>query len=200
MFQKCIVTLAALTLMVLGVGFLVAQPKGTKGPDREPDKLAIDKLIKANIQAFNDRDAAAIAANWTDEGEYIRNDGDPVRGRADIQKGYAEFFKTLKGKPTVEVQTDNLRFTSADTAVSEVTLRLKNEQGQVIASSWRNTLLVREDGQWQVALVQEWDRDNYLDDSLKDLEWLIGTWRMDTKERDVTTTYERPSVSTACAR
>jgi uncharacterized protein (TIGR02246 family) len=190
MFQKCIVTVTALTLMVLGVSFLVAQPKGTKGPDREPDKLAIDKLIKANIQAFNDRDAAAIAANWTDEGEYIRNDGDPVRGRADIQKGYAEFFKTLKGKPTVEVQTDNLRFTSADTAVSEVTLRLKNEQGQVIASSWRNTLLVRENGQWKVALVQEWDRDNSLDDTLKDLEWLIGTWRMDTKDRDVTTTYE----------
>jgi uncharacterized protein (TIGR02246 family) len=190
MFQKCIVTVTALTLMVLGVSFLVAQPKGTKGPDREPDKLAIDKLIKANIQAFNDRDAAAIAANWTDEGEYIRNDGDPVRGRADIQKGYAEFFKTLKGKPTVEVQTDNLRFPSADTAVSEVTLRLKNEQGQVIASSWRNTLLVRENGQWKVALVQEWDRDNSLDDTLKDLEWLIGTWRMDTKDRDVTTTYE----------
>jgi hypothetical protein len=41
-----------------------------------------------------------------------------------------------------------------------------------------------------VALVQEWDRDNSLDDSLKDLEWLIGTWRMDTKDRDVTSTYE----------
>jgi uncharacterized protein (TIGR02246 family) len=190
MFQKCMVAVTALTLVVVGVGFLVAQPKGTKGADREADKQAVEKLIKANIEAFNNRDAAAIAAHWTDEGEYIRNDGDPVRGRADIQKGYAEFFKTLKGKSTVEVQTDNLRFPSADSAVSEVTLRLKNEQGQVIASSWRNTLLVRENGQWKVALVQEWDRDNSLDDTLKDLEWLIGTWRMDTKDRDVTTTYE----------
>src|SRR5690349_3459530 len=116
MFQKCIVTLTALTLVFLGVGFMAAQPKAIKAPDREADKLAIDELIKGNIQAFNNRDAAAIAANWTDEGEYIRNDGEPVRGRADIQKGYAEFFKTLKGKTTVEVQTDNLRFPSADTA------------------------------------------------------------------------------------
>ena len=190
MFQKCIVTVTALTLVVLGVGYMAAQPKAAKAPDREADKAAIDALIKASIQAFNNRDATAIAANWTDEGEYIRNDGEPVRGRADVQKGYAEFFKTLKGKTTVEVQTDNLRFPSAHSAVSEVTLREKNDQGQVIASSWRNTLLVREDGQWKVALVQEWDRDNALDDSLKDLEWLIGTWRMDTKERDVTTTYE----------
>ena len=190
MFQKCIVTVTALTLVVLGVGYMAAQPKATKAADREADKQAIDTLIKANIQAFNNRDAAAIAANWTDEGEYIRNDGDAVCGRADIQKGYAAFFKTLKGKTTVEVQSDNLRFPSANSAVSEVTLRLKNEEGQLIGSSWRNTLLVREDGQWKVALVQEWDRDNSLDDSLKDLEWLIGTWHMDTKDRDVTTTYE----------
>src|SRR5262249_44555251 len=185
-----ILLVAGLALLILGVGIMTAQDKKDKGPDRAADKQAIDKLVKENIQAFNNRDAAAIAANWTAEGEYIRNDGEPIHGRAEIQKGYAEFFKTLKGKPTVEVQTDGLRFTSADTAVSEVTLRLKNEQGDVIASSWRNTLLVREDGQWKVALVQEWDRDNSLDDSLKDLEWLIGTWRMDTKDREVTTTYE----------
>ena len=60
----------------------------------------------------------------------------------------------------------------------------------MIASSWRNTMLVREGGQWKVAIVQEWDRDNGLDVSLKELEWLIGTWHVATKEREVTTTYE----------
>ena len=190
MSKKCIVLITALTLVFLGVNYLTVQGKPAGGPNREADKQAIDKLIKEQIQAFNNRDAAAIAANWTTDAEYIRNDGDPVRGRDAIQKGYAEFFKTLKGKPTLEVQADNLRFPSADTAVSEVTLRLKNEQGDLIGSSWRNTLVVREDGKWKVAMVQEWDRDNSLDDSLKDLEWLIGTWRMDTKGQDVTTTYE----------
>jgi uncharacterized protein (TIGR02246 family) len=189
MFRKCIATVTALALVSLGISFMSAQTKSAK-PDREADKAAIDKLIKASIQAFNSRDAAALAANWTEEGEYTLNDGEAVHGRAAIQKGYEEFFKTLKGKPNVEVQTDNLRFTSADTALSEVTLRLKNEQGDVIATSWRNTLVVREDGQWKVALVQEWDRDPALDDSLKDLEWLIGTWHMDGKDREVTTTYE----------
>jgi uncharacterized protein (TIGR02246 family) len=161
-----------------------------EGPDREADKAALEKLIKSNIEAFNNHDAAAVAANWTDEGEYVRNDGERIRGRENIQKGYAQFFKTLKGKPTVEVQLDNLRFPSADSAVSEVTLRLKNEKGELLGSSWRNTMLVREGGQWKVALVQEWDRDTSLDDNLKDLAWLVGTWRMDAKDRDVTTTYE----------
>jgi uncharacterized protein (TIGR02246 family) len=190
MSKKCIVPVTALTLAFLGVNFMTAQGKAPRDPDRAADKQAIDKLIQEQIQAFNNRDAAAVAANWTTDAEYLRNDGDPVRGREAIQKGYAEFFKTLKGKPRAEVQVDNLRFPSADTAVSEVTLRLRNEQGDVIGSSWRNTLLVREDGKWRVAMVQEWDRDNSMDDSLKDLEWLIGTWRMDTKDRDATTTYE----------
>src|SRR5262245_18305248 len=178
MFQKCIAILAALTLGFLGVSFLTAQGTTSKAPNREADKAAIDKLIKESTQAFNNRDAAAVAANWTAEGEYIRNDGEPIRGRAEVQKGYAEFFKTLKGKPKLEIQTDGLRFTSADTAVLEVTLRLKNEEGELIASSWRNTLLVREGGQWKIAITQEWDRDEGLDVSLNELEWLIGTWHV----------------------
>jgi uncharacterized protein (TIGR02246 family) len=190
MFQKGIVVLTAFTLVFLGFSFMTAKEQPTKGPDREADKVAIDRLIKGYVQAFNNRDAAAVAANWTAEGEYVRNNGELVHGRADIQKGYADFFKTLKGKLALDVQPDSLRFTSADSAVSQVTLRLKNDQGELVGSSWRSTTLVREGGQWKVAVVQEWDRNNSFDDSLKDLEWLIGTWRMADKDRDVTTTYE----------
>ena len=107
-----------------------------------------------------------IAANWSRRRRiHFETTAETVRGRADIQKGYAEFFfKTLKGKSTLEVQTDSLRFTSADSGLSLVTLRLKNEQGELIGSIWRNTMFVREGGQWKVAVVQEWDRDISLDD------------------------------------
>lgn len=135
MFQKAVVLVTALTLLFVGVSLMTAQDRATKSPDREADKQAIDKVIKESIQAFNNRDANAMAAHWTSEGEYILNDGTPIRGQANIQKGYVEFFKTLKGKPKVEVQMDNLRFTSNDTAVSEVTLRLKNDQGELLGSS-----------------------------------------------------------------
>lgn len=191
MYQKGIGLLTGLALLVLGVGFMAAQVKTAKDkdPKREADKLAIDKLTKQMVQAFDKRDAAAIAAQWTADGEFMRNDGDPIRGRAAVQKAYEDYFKTLKGKATLEAQTDSLRFPSMDTAVGEVTLRLKNEEGEVIASSWRNTLLVRENGQWKVAIVREWDRDLGEDATLKELEWLIGTWKASNKEREVTTTY-----------
>lgn len=188
--MRSILIAAGLAAAVLGVGFMAAQEKKDKGPDREADKAAIEKLGADLAQAFDKRDAAALAANYTLEGEYLRNDGELIRGRAEIEKGYAEYFKTLKGKTKMEVQVDSLRFTSADTAAAEATLRLKNEAGEVIASSWRDTLLVREGGHWKVTSVHEWDRDEAMDVSLKELEWLIGTWTVTTKEKQVTTTYE----------
>jgi len=193
MHRKSILLFTGLALLVLGVGFMTAQDKGDKSakdPKREADKLAIDKLTKELIQAFDKRDAAAIAEHYTAEGEFIRNDGEAIRGRAEIQKAYAEYFKTLTGKSKLEVQSDNLRFPSADTAVAEVTLRLKNDEGEVIASSWRNALLVREGGQWKIAIVREWDRDTDQDVTLKELAWLIGTWQASNKDREVTTIYE----------
>lgn len=194
MYRRSTLLVTGLALLVLGVGFMTAQDKTAKDPVKDPkreaDKLAIEKLSKEMIQAYDKRDAAAIAEHWTAEGEFIPNDGEPLRGRAEVQKAYAEFFKTLKGKPKLEIQSDDLRFLSPDTAVAEVTLRLKNDEGEVVASSWRNTLLVREGGQWKIAMVREWDRDVSTDTSLKELEWLIGTWQASSKEREVTTTYE----------
>jgi uncharacterized protein (TIGR02246 family) len=189
MHWKSIVLYTLLALVVLGGGLTTAQDKTAKGPKREPDRLAIDKLTKDMIQAFDKRDAAAIAANWTEEGEFIRNDGEPVRGRAEIQKGYAEFFNTLKGKPKLEIQSDAVRFPSADTALAEFTLRLKKE-GETVASGRQETVLVREGGRWKVARVREWDRHVGLDVSLQELQWLIGTWQAVTKDRKATITYE----------
>jgi uncharacterized protein (TIGR02246 family) len=176
-------------LVVLGGAFTTAQDNTAKDPNREADRLAIDKLNKRMIRAFDQRDAAALAANWTEDGEFIHNDGEPVRGRAEIQKGYAEFFKTLKGRPKVEIQSEVLRFLSADTAVGEATLRLKNEDGKTVASGRHNTVLVRDGGRWKVAIVREWDREVGRDVGLKELEWLIGTWRAVAKDREVTITY-----------
>jgi uncharacterized protein (TIGR02246 family) len=190
MNRQRVCMLTGLAVLVLGVGFMAAQDKTAKDSRRAADKQAIDRLSEEMAQAFDKRDAAALAAHYTADGEFVRNDGEVIRGRAEIQKAYAEFFKKLTGKPKLEIQTDDHRFPSADTAIAEATVRLKNEEGETVASSWRNTLLVREGGQWKVAITREWDRDVSQDVSLKELEWLIGTWQAATKDREVTTTYE----------
>jgi uncharacterized protein (TIGR02246 family) len=186
---KSIVLFTVPALIVLGSGFTTAQDKTARDPKRESDRRAIEKLTRDMVQAFEKRDAAAIAAHWTQDGEFIRDDGEPIRGRDEIRKGYAKFFETLSGKPKLEIRADAVRFPSADMAVTEVTLRLKQD-GEVVASGRQAIVAVREGGQWKVAMIREWDRDIGLDVGLKELEWLIGTWRAVTRDREVTITYK----------
>jgi uncharacterized protein (TIGR02246 family) len=187
---KTIVLLALLAIMVKGGGFTRAHDKTAEIAERVTDRLAIEELTNHMIQAFDKRDAAAIAAIWTEEGEFIRNDEEPIRGRTAMQQGYEEFFKTLKGKPTLEIQFNTLRFPSADLAVAEVALQLKDDEGKIIASTWQDIALAREGGQWKLALVREWDREISPEVSLNELEWLIGTWQAVTPDRKVTIHYE----------
>jgi uncharacterized protein (TIGR02246 family) len=184
MFWKRIVLVTLLAFVVSGLAS--AEEKAAR---READRAAIDQLTKEMVQAFEKRDAAALASHWTEGGEFLRHEGEPVQGRAAIQQGYVAFFKTLQGKPKLELQMEALRFPSASMAVCQAKLRLKNEDGETVASGRQDTVLVREDGQWKLAVVREWDTDARPEVSLHELEWLVGTWQAVTKDRAVTITY-----------
>jgi len=184
--------LYALLALVIpgGGGRSAAQESKDADPKRQADRRALDQLTKDMIDAFDRRDAAAIAAHWTDTGEFRHNDDEPVRGRAEIRNGYERFFKSLDGKPKLEIQTDSLRFPSADTAVKETRLLLRNDDGEIVAAGRQDAVLVREGDQWKVAVIHESDTDVVPDVSLEELGWLVGTWRAVTKDREVTIVYE----------
>lgn len=187
-----IVLLAAVGLTppaLVAVGVTTARDNPAEDPGREPDRRAIDRLNQDMIRAFEKRDAAGMAAHWTEGGEFIRNHDAPIRGRAEIQTGYAEFFKTVKGKPKVEFRSDAVRFASADMAVTEATLWLRNDDGTAVASARQEAVLVRDGGRWRLAVVREWDRDIGQDATLNDLAWLIGDWQAVAKDRQATLTY-----------
>lgn len=186
--------LSAGAVLVLGVGWMTAQDKTKTAapgfdPKRAADVEAIKKTGQEYIKAFEKGDAKALAGFWTEGGEFNTADGDTIRGRAAIEKGYAELF-ARKEPRKIELEPTSIRFPSADTAVLEGTVRRKNAEGELISSSFTHTLLVREGGQWKLALVKETERDVANDDSLKDLDWLIGTWVAGGKEKEVVTTYE----------
>lgn len=80
------------------------------------DLAAIRAGSEAFVAAFNKRDAKAVAAMWTEDGEYVDDTGRTFAGRAAIEKGYAELFA---GSPPTKIQIamDSLRLLSADTQV-----------------------------------------------------------------------------------
>lgn len=189
MNRRAMCLLAGLATLFLGAGLMTAEDKPKIDPKREPDAKAIRKLGQEYIAAYEKGDAKACASLWTNEGEFIADDGQVTEGKAAIEKGYAELF-AKKEHRKLEMDVNSIKFPSTDTAILEATLRRKNAEGETIGSSWSHALLVREGGQWKVAMVREWDRDISHDTKLTDLSWLIGSWTASGKDKEVAITYE----------
>src|SRR5262249_48216400 len=63
-----------------------AKAAGDPGKTKRPDeKAAIRKATADFIKAVEKGDVKAVAAAWTEDGEYIDDDGTTIRGRAAIE-------------------------------------------------------------------------------------------------------------------
>jgi uncharacterized protein (TIGR02246 family) len=164
-----------------------APAAGAAGKDgRDADRAALAKTVQSFIAAFERGDAKAVAAHWTTDGEYIADDGTTLRGRAAIEKSYTELFgKDAKHK--VEIEVDTVRFPSKDTAIEEGHFRVRRGKAEDHARSRYTVLHVREGGNWLMAVVREWPVEAV---SLRDVDWLIGTWSAKRDGIEVHTTYE----------
>ena len=96
-----------------------------KAPDdeaRPADQDAVRAAVKDFIKVFEKGDAKGLAGLFTEEGEYVANDGATLRGRAAMEEGYAQFFKKNPDMK-LDVTIDSVRFVSQDNAVVEAAAR-----------------------------------------------------------------------------
>jgi uncharacterized protein (TIGR02246 family) len=154
---------------------------------READAAAIQSAAHEFAVAFNKGDARTIAAQWTDQGECVDADGETVRGRAEIEKSFAEFFKA-NPQAKIEVLVKSVRFPAPDLAVEEGVLRQINSTKDLPSSTLYSAVDVRSGGKWQTAVSREWGAG---EDRLEDLEWLLGQWNSSGKDHDISLTFSR---------
>jgi ketosteroid isomerase-like protein len=77
------------------IGFVVptfAQQTNTPDPHLRQQLLALAKKFD---EALNNKDAAALAALYTEDAVIVRNDGGPIYGREAIEKYWADVFLTV---------------------------------------------------------------------------------------------------------
>jgi uncharacterized protein (TIGR02246 family) len=160
-------------------------PAAAKKDTRNADRAGIQSQREGFLKAFESGDGDRVASFWTADGELIGDDGSVYRGRAAIAKAYRELFST-KEKRQAEIQTESLRFPSQDTAIEEGYFKVRVAKGEPTVSRY-SILHVRESGKWLMAVVREWPTETV---SLRDLEWLIGTWVAQRDDAEVHTTYE----------
>jgi uncharacterized protein (TIGR02246 family) len=164
--------------------------------EREADRQAILKSANDFVQAFEKGDAKAIAALWTEQGEYHDESGEVLRGRAAIEKAYAEHFKA-KPKSRIEVDTRSIRFLGHDSAIEDGVVRVKPAGPELPTTTRYTALHVREDGKWKIASVHE---SGASEDKLEDIAWLIGRWSGKLKDQELDMTCEWNAKKTQIRR
>ena len=190
--KKTALLVGSLALAVWAIaGFSGQQASGdgageAAAKENGADVAAIKKAGDSFLKAYLAGDAKKMAAHWTENGEYFADDGTTIRGRAEIEKVYTELFAKKKGVTDGEIEVTSIRFPSKDTAIEEGYFRIR-AANQAPTSSKYTVLHVREDGKWLMAVVREWPSDGV---SLRDLDWLIGTWEAKRGDTEIRTTYE----------
>ncbi len=158
----------------------VSAPTNLK-PAAQPDPAAADiGLIRAGsesfVDAFNKHDAQAVAALWTEQGEYVDDTGRTIAGRDAIEKDYAAFFAE---NPDVKIQisVDSLRVLSGEVAIEEGRAVAEPAPPGAPGVSKYTAVHAKVDGKWLMASVRDsWIEAQVSHQSVADLDWLIGTW------------------------
>jgi len=181
--RRCLIILVLLTGAVV-LGFRgsaegPAQVGGPSGTKADPnDRSQIESSARSFADAFNKGDAKAVAAMWTENGEFREPSGQTIVGRAAIEKLYAELFKANAGAK-IEVLVKSVRFPAKDLAVEEGLLRSWRGSKDLPSSTAYVAVQVRENGQWKIALSSEAGAGQ---DRLEDLDWLLGDWTTKVKD------------------
>jgi uncharacterized protein (TIGR02246 family) len=155
-----------------------------------PQEAAIRASAKAFETSFNAKNAKAIAAQFTENGEMVEIDGSLTSGRQAIEGVFAESFETYpQGK--IEVIVDEVRFPSPSIAIEEgFSKTTGGAREDAHPGRYEAIHQQQPDGKWLLASVRSLaNTDASLDSTLDELDWLVGEWVDESNTVTVATTY-----------
>lgn len=179
--------LLAVTL-IASAAVSAAQPEGDA-----KDKAVLHRNGEAFIEAFHKGDAKALAAFWTEDGDYTDQTGRHLKGREAIEKTFEAFFSENKGLK-LRINSERLRFVTPEVALEDgITEVIPADGGPPSRARYAN-VHVKKEGQWLLSSVRDAafappsNREH-----LSGLEWAMGDWAAETEKGGV----ERLSVAWA---
>lgn len=142
------------------------------------DKALLEPF-HAFVKAYDEGNAEALAALFTEDAAVIDSSGAATRGRQAISAMYAHGFAEVSGLK-IEPTLETVRQITTDVVRVEGRSRLSGGgAGGAVEISRFSALAVRRDGKWAIAelrddLAPQADVTPY--DRLRELEWMIGDW------------------------
>lgn len=145
---------------------------------RKEDRAAVRAVMDSFVKAFQTRDAKALAAHWSAEGEYENDAGIIVHGREALEAAFTAFFAKTPDVQA-EIRPEALRFLSSGAGIEEGSVTVRRGAAEATTRARYSALIVREGGQWFLASLRETSADG---PSIGDLGWLIGEWKSEIGE------------------
>ena len=142
----------------------------------DPQEAAITKTAEAFVEAFQKGDANAVAAFWTQDGDYVDLTGRVLNGRPAIENAFKDFFTENKGLK-LRIEVNSVRFVTPDVAIEDGTTSVIPPGGTPPSQARYTNVHVKKDGQWLLQSVREapyTPPGHY--EHLRGLEWAIGEW------------------------
>jgi uncharacterized protein (TIGR02246 family) len=152
---------------------------GRSAPAQEPastptPEQAIIETIRSYVDAYNRRDADAVANHWAENAVMLAVDTqERVIGRDAIRQEFVRQFEA-DPKSQLEVNVTSIRLV-ADTVAVEDGFATVLRDGSAFQSTYTVVHVKQEDG-WKIDSVRETDMPDQSGPQLSQLNWLVGSW------------------------
>jgi uncharacterized protein (TIGR02246 family) len=157
------------------VGGVTGQPEQPARP-RTRDEEALLKRAEAFAAAFNKGDAAALAAFWATDADYVDQAGHSLKGRKAIEETYRKLFAANKGAKLL-ILIESARFVTPDVAIEDGRTEVLPGDGGPPRSAHYTAVHVKQEGKWLLSSVRETVAPPPSHhEHLQELEWLVGHW------------------------
>ncbi len=175
----CVTALAGLAAL------LVAVARGEKAKEEGPEAKAIKARAEEFVKAFDKGDAAALAAFWTADGDYVDQAGTTLSGREAIEAAFKKQFAAAKGGK-LRINTTSLRVVKPDLAIEDGTTEVTYPDDAPPIVTRYTAVHVKQEGRWYLASVRDAVAVPPSSHAkLQDLDWLTGDWVDDVQKGEV---------------
>jgi uncharacterized protein (TIGR02246 family) len=164
------------SILPLAVACAIRSGAALHAAEPDPQEAAITKTAEAFVEAFHKGDAKAVAAFWTQDGDYVDDTGRVLKGRKAIEDSFTELFAANKGLK-LRIEVANLKFPTPDLAIEDGTSAVIAPDGSSPSRARYTNVFVKQEGKWLLSSVREAPDagpSNY--ENLRGLEWAIGEW------------------------
>ncbi len=181
--MKTTTFLASLSITLASASGALAATENPASGD-SPEKVAVQKLDREYEAAYAKGDAAALAGFFAEDAENITEEGNVLRGRAEIEQSLSKGLKANKGAK-LSIELESVRLLTPEVAVEKGLSTVTAKDGEASTSRY-TAVYVKKEGKWKISqLVESAVPATTPQEHLSELAWMIGNWEESDKNNDL---------------